>query len=242
MKTLSLFHRPMARLQRHDLWISELLTRVLISLYAGTLAVMLVLIGVNQVRIQRLDAKVRMTKASSRIIAAEEDSLRARDKIVRGIRFLRGRPLPQRTATLLADLVYDNSRRFGYDPLMLLAVIHVESRFEKSALGRKRSGELSGALGLMQLKFETAQEMAQRIRMELKSPNDLFNPEINIPLGIYYLTKMVMAFESFPLGILAYNQGPETIRKSVRGELPLSSQYYVKVMRSYYELKRRTDE
>ena len=66
------------------------------------------------------------------------------------------------------------------------------------------------------------------------------NPEINIPLGIYYLTRMVVKMESFSLGLLAYNQGPGNVRRSMRGEIPFSKNYYLKVMKSYYELKKAT--
>ena len=51
---------------------------------------------------------------------------------------------------------------------------------------------------------------------------------------------IVIQFESLPLGILAYNQGPGTLWKGVRGEIPFSEKYYHRVMRSYYRLKHAT--
>ena len=62
-------------------------------------------------------------------------------------------------------------------------------------------------------------------------------PEINIALGIGYLTRVIARFNSLKLGILAYNQGPGTIRQSISGKRPLSQKYYYKVLQSYFRLK-----
>ena len=141
----------------------------------------------------------------------------------------------------MTDLVYSSSRQFGYDPILLLAVIHVESVFDPNALGRYRSGNLSGAMGLMQVKFETAKEMAKLLNIELKSENDLLKPEINIAVGVAYLTHLINRFQSFKLGLLAYNQGPYTIKMTLSKNEPLSINYYRKVLNSYYKLKSLAD-
>jgi soluble lytic murein transglycosylase-like protein len=145
--------------------------------------------------------------------------------------------LPDSTVGTLVSHVHRHSRRFGYDPLLVFAVIQTESMFDAEALGRFRSGRRSGALGLMQLKYPTALEVAEDLGMTLTSPSDLFKPEINIPLGIAYLTRQVSRFNSFKLGLLAYNQGPGTIQTTLRAKQPLSIGYYRKVLNHYYRFQ-----
>jgi soluble lytic murein transglycosylase len=90
----------------------------------------------------------------------------------------------------------------------------------------------------MQLKFSTAQGVAAELGIPLKSPEDLFVPEVNIALGVAYLTQLIAMFKDLKLGILAYNQGPGTIMESLAGKRPLSISYYDKVLKTYYRLKR----
>jgi soluble lytic murein transglycosylase-like protein len=149
--------------------------------------------------------------------------------------------LPRQNINMLVDLVYKNSTTYGYDPLLVLAVIHVESFFETEALGQYKGGTYSGALGLMQLMFETAQEVAGDLGMTLESVEDVFVPEVNIALGVAYLTRLIAQFKSLRLGILAYNQGPAVVAKSISRKSPLSATYYNKVLRSYYRLKQMRD-
>jgi soluble lytic murein transglycosylase-like protein len=97
-------------------------------------------------------------------------------------------------------------------------------------------------MGLMQLKFETAREVARDLGMELASEDDLFRPETNLVLGLGYLTRMIAKFRSFKLGLLAYNQGPGVIEGNLTGNTELSIRYYNKVLRSYFLLKRMVEE
>ena len=94
----------------------------------------------------------------------------------------------------------------------------------------------------MQLKFETAQQVAQQLRLGPLSREDLFKPEINIVLGVAYLTQLVKQFKSFKLGLLAYNQGPSTILSNISNNQQLSVNYYRKVLESYYALKEISEK
>jgi hypothetical protein len=163
--------------------------------------------------------------------------LREQEMIISSLeQFGRGR-FSLQTIKLLADLVYKNSFTYGYDPMLLLAVIYVESRFSVNALGQFRSGNFSGAIGLMQIKYETAREIAHDLNIEVNKPSDVFEPETNITLGVGYLTRCISRFNSLKLGILAYNQGPDVIRESISAKKPLSEDYYRKVLTAYFRLK-----
>lgn len=62
----------------------------------------------------------------------------------------------------------------------VLSIILAESGFNENAKSSK------DAFGLMQLTFPTATEVAQKLGIAI-TLNDLFNPKINIKLGVNYL-------------------------------------------------------
>ena len=203
-------------------------------------------LGVAGVRVYSLSAQQTRNQQLIAELEREDIDLRYRIERLRGeLRLVNafkafiGNQIPQEQLYLLAYLVYHNSQQFGYDPLLVLAVIRVESYFDPSARGVYRSGRLSGALGLMQLKFATAQLVAAELGIPLEHEADLFKPEINIPLGIGYLAKQIRFFRSLKLGILAYNQGPGTILNTIRHNQPLSTHYYHKVLKAYYRSRRQ---
>ena len=155
--------------------------------------------------------------------------------------FTRSRLKPEVIITL-TNSVYDGAKKYGYDPFLVLSVIHVESMFKSTAKGQYRSGAYSGAFGLMQLKEETARGVAKKLGIEFNGIEDLMKPEINIALGIGYLTQMITMFKDLRLGILAYNQGPGTILNDLKNRRPLSTRYYKKVLKSYRKLKQVQSE
>jgi soluble lytic murein transglycosylase len=100
------------------------------------------------------------------------------------------------------------SRRNGLDPLLVAAVIQVESRFDPFAV----SGV--GACGLMQLMPPTAEWLLSR---DLK-PAHLFNPVLNIELGTLYLSQLMDQFDGdLNRALIAYNAGPSVARSLQRG-------------------------
>jgi soluble lytic murein transglycosylase len=106
------------------------------------------------------------------------------------------------------------ARRNGLDPVLVAAVIRVESRFDPFAV----SG--AGACGLMQLMPPTAQwllekngEKSARLRA-----GQLFNPILNIELGTLYLAQLLQRFDGdMSHALIAYNAGPGVARSLVRG-------------------------
>ena len=72
----------------------------------------------------------------------------------------------------------------------------------------------------MQLKPATAREVASQLKMDSLTEKDLFKPEINVVLGVAYLTSMISRFKSFKLGLLAYNQGPAEVSRQLSTKQP----------------------
>ena len=112
--------------------------------------------------------------------------------------------------------VHDNAQRFDLDPVMLLAVIHVESRFDPGAVSSK------GAMGLMQIRPTTAREVAGSLGIELSADEQLFDPELNILLGSCYLRYLVDRFDDHHIALSAYNAGPTRVAAQWRqtGDVP----------------------
>ncbi|HEX6972265.1 MAG TPA: lytic transglycosylase domain-containing protein [Limnochordia bacterium] len=94
------------------------------------------------------------------------------------------------------------------DPLLLIAVMRVESRFDPNA----RSSE--GAVGLMQLMPQTASWVAAQMRLPHFEKASLLDPETNMAIGAWYLAALYDEFDQDPvLALAAYNGGIGNVRR-----------------------------
>jgi hypothetical protein len=112
----------------------------------------------------------------------------------------------------LASTIDEEALLAGLDPLLVLALIHVESSFDPDAVS------YAGAVGLMQLRERTLRSEIQRAGLPPADPRD---PVANVRAGIRYLRRLVRAFGSTDLALMAYNAGPNRILTYHRaGEIP----------------------
>jgi hypothetical protein len=226
----------------NTLWFSELMANGILAL------VLLVLLSVSSVMALKahagrsLERRIAALKAERMTVTLGIEELRRELRVLTLLRAVAHGGVNDTMLCRVANLVNRNSGRFGYDPLLLLAVIHVESIFDPSARGRFVSGNESGAIGLMQVKYETASEVARCLNLPAISRSDLLKPEINLLIGVAYLTQLITQFKSFKLGLLAYNQGPVVVMQTLSSGEPLSLEYYRMVLRSYYALKKKERE
>ncbi|HEX3020021.1 MAG TPA: lytic transglycosylase domain-containing protein [Chitinispirillaceae bacterium] len=220
------------------IWISELNSIIFTALLLACFTSLSLIILNNEHSLHNFTNSITALKKENLILKYTLEETIEKTRITELLYDFAGKKVTPHIIQKLTDLVFSSSRQFGYDPVLLLAVIHVESVFDPKALGRYRSGDLSGAMGLMQVKFETAQEMAKRLNINLNSKEDLLNPEVNIAIGVAYLTHLINRFKNFKLGLLAYNQGPQTIKTTLSKNEPLSINYYRKVLNSYYKLQK----
>lgn len=99
------------------------------------------------------------------------------------------------------------SEEAGVDRYLTAALIKAESNFNPQALSN------ADAKGLMQLTDETAQFCAEKMGIEL-SEGDIYNPEINIKIGVYYLKRLLDMFDSdLTLAVAAYNAGEGRVKE-----------------------------
>jgi len=99
------------------------------------------------------------------------------------------------------EYVRVHAQRHSLDPALLAAVIYQESKFRA---GAKSS---SGAIGLMQLTPATARGIAIRTHGSAFRTKDLYNPEINIRYGAWYLDNLFRKYGTERLVLAAYNAG-----------------------------------
>lgn len=229
-------------LQGNQIWLSEFLSYAMVLLLLLGLFAVTGTIMFNSIRIGTLDRAIVDMRREKVILAHEIKESRDRQRLVASVRAVSSGRISDSVMTHLVGLVYKSSRQYGYDPLLVLAVINVEGVFNPRAVGRFRSGAQSGALGLMQLKFSTAKEVADDLGIPLTSESDLFRPEINIPLGIAYLTRLITQFKSFKLGLMAYNLGPAAVYQALSDKSGLPIDYYNKVLRGYFRFIKLADQ
>ena len=106
----------------------------------------------------------------------------------------------------LPELIVHESKKYGYDPLLLTAVIITESSFNNWARSNR------GAHGLMQIRPATGRELAAEVRVQWQGTPSLYDPETNITLGAYYLNKLFLRFGDLGLALEAYNHGPSRLK------------------------------
>jgi soluble lytic murein transglycosylase-like protein len=128
----------------------------------------------------------------------------------------------------LAQTVVVEARRYHFDPGLVLAVIHVESRFDTYAVSAK------DALGLMQLLPSTGEALAPIVGVEWRGPQTLFDPVANVRIGVAYLRQLTDRYNgSVRTALVAYNWGPGRIDQFVRAGDPLPNEYSQLVLAAY---------
>lgn len=106
-----------------------------------------------------------------------------------------------------ADTIKHYAGRYRFDPLFVTALIKTESNFFHRARSRR------GAIGLMQLMPSTAKELARELGYtRINDEHDLEDPDVNIHLGTYYLSKLRDDFAGDEmLALAAYNAGKSKV-------------------------------
>lgn len=101
---------------------------------------------------------------------------------------------------------------YGVDPFLVYGIIHTESRFREDAVSP------AGAMGLMQVTPETGEFIADRMGMGTFTEDMLKDPEINIRMGIYYLSYLEENFSRIETRLAAYNAGPNRVAAWLKDE------------------------
>lgn len=125
--------------------------------------------------------------------------------------------------------IYHYSAHYGVDPLLVRAVIQVESAFDPDARSKH------GAMGLMQITKVTAKHLG------LKNPFDIRE---NIEGGTRYLGELLKRHNwNLRLALASYNAGPAAVAQ-LNGAPPSqgTQQYVRKVLIEYRKLKSAVEK
>lgn len=130
------------------------------------------------------------------------------------------------------------SVEYQMDPFWIISIIMVESNFKLNAVSPKN------ARGLMQIKPDTAQHLYQLMQKTLTDEQvskNLYHPEENIEVGVFYLKKLLQNFRmNYRFATVAYNIGPSKLRnRLVEKSLDVNNfSYLVKVRDRYVALSQ----
>ncbi|MDR1167777.1 MAG: transglycosylase SLT domain-containing protein [Heliobacteriaceae bacterium] len=103
---------------------------------------------------------------------------------------------------------YETTKKYAANAVLMQSILREESYFDPLA----RS--FSGARGLMQLMPATADEIAGKYGLAISSPDDLYNPAINIKLGSYYYLFLKTMLNGYDVSsIAAYNGGIGSLQR-----------------------------
>jgi soluble lytic murein transglycosylase len=111
------------------------------------------------------------------------------------------------------QIVRGHARNYDLDPALLAAVIYQESKFRANA----RSS--SGAIGLMQLLPDTAKGIALHTGGSAFRVDDLYNPELNVRYGAWYLRHLLQKYGDERTALAAYNAGQDNVDRWRRSGL-----------------------
>jgi soluble lytic murein transglycosylase-like protein len=110
----------------------------------------------------------------------------------------------------LGVAIAEEARRAGYDPLLILAIINVESEFTEEAVS------VAGAKGLMQIRPSTLYFLASKEGLRLSREEVEADPALCVRLGIRYLRQLHDRFRDLELALMAYNAGPGRLWQTLK--------------------------
>lgn len=112
-----------------------------------------------------------------------------------------------------ADLVIKYSEKYNLDAYLVFSIIRVESKFNPQATSHK------GAKGLMQITDQTGEWGAKEIGIENYYSDRLYEPEINIQIGCWYIRKLINQYKNnLETSLAAYNAGSGNVSKWLENE------------------------
>lgn len=106
------------------------------------------------------------------------------------------------------DLIEKYAGKYKIDPYLVVAIMKNESRFNPDAISKKE------AKGLMQIAPVTGAWASEKLGIPNYSEDMLFQPELNIEIGIWYLDVLRQEFgDNTEIMVVGYNAGNGNVKK-----------------------------
>ena len=134
----------------------------------------------------------------------------------------------------LAGSILEESKKHALNPMLVLAIILVESRFNHRAVSPR------GAQGLMQIHPVAVIAVAEREEIaNLPKKMNLQDPVVNVKIGVAYLSYLKKMFNDVRLALTAYNLGPTRVRKKLAATENIPFAYAGIVLSAQHLLEKR---
>ena len=135
--------------------------------------------------------------------------------------------LTRRERAELAECIVTEAQRHQLEPTLVLAVIHIESLYDSYIVSDK------DAMGLMQILPSTGAWLAPKVGVEWRGPQSLFDPIVNVRIGVAYLRQLTDRYDGdIATALAAYHWGPGRIDGKLRRGTPLPTIYAQSVLKA----------
>ena len=138
----------------------------------------------------------------------------------------------------VSEVILEESLKRDIDPILVLAVIEVESRFQYNVVSPM------GARGIMQIMPDTGKFLTEArgheigLRPASFRPESLDDPLLSIRLGVFYLHDLKKQFQNLNHALIAYNAGPAEIQNRIENNLELSHEFATVVLDAYQRYQK----
>ncbi len=106
------------------------------------------------------------------------------------------------------QIVYAYANEFDLDPFLIYSVMKTESNFDTYAISYR------GAKGLLQIMDGTGWWASECLDLSSYGSDQLFDPEVNIKIGCWYLSKLIKQYDGdINKALAAYNAGSGNVAK-----------------------------
>lgn len=190
----------------------------------------------NRVKLEKLSYKERILHNDMEHLEVVGKWTLDYVKIEKALTYMLGDRISEVSFRILVEHLWQISQSYSLDPLIVLAVVAQESRGNPLARGRFQTGKFSGALGLMQIKLETAKKIGRRFGLVIENEDDLMRPEVNVVVGSAYLIRLIGKYGNLREALVAYNLGHTAVDKLLEKNAPLPTSYYEGVIAKYKDL------
>jgi hypothetical protein len=133
----------------------------------------------------------------------------------------------------LAHGILFESEKNSLDPILILAIIQVESRFDAKAVSSR------GAQGLMQVTPIVLTELVEEGKIPARTGTNLKDPLVNVQVGVTYLAHLHEMFGDLTVALTAYNWGPTRIRQKLAAKQALPTGYAAKVLTTHRSVENQ---
>ena len=138
----------------------------------------------------------------------------------------------------VSEVILEESQKRDIDPILVLALIEVESRFQYTVVSPM------GARGIMQIMPDTGKFLSETrgheigVRPASFRPESLDDPLLSIRLGVFYLHDLKKQFQNLNHALIAYNAGPAEIQNRIENNLELSDEFATIVLDAYQRYQK----